>query len=189
MSKDKELSLANLENVQTKITTAEQYKEAGNAYYKNGNYKKAAGQYHRSVLYMKGIDNDLFGTPDFLKSVSVHPSEKKTKIPEEVEKRCIAINISIYNNLAASLLKIEGSEPSKIIHYTDIVLELDPGNSKALFRKAQAEYQSKDYESAAKSLKRIPTPDRSVKDLIQKVNSAQKNELQALKNSYKNMFK
>merc|ERR1719509_237729 len=46
---------------------------------------------------MKGIDNDLHGTPAFLQTASVDPDHKK-HIDPAVEQRCIALNISVYNN-------------------------------------------------------------------------------------------
>ena len=52
---------------------------------------------------MKGIDNDLHGTPAYLQAVSVDPNSN-VKISEDLEKQCIKANIAIYNNLAACLL-------------------------------------------------------------------------------------
>ena len=60
-------------------------------------------KYHNAILYMKGIDNDLHGTPAYLQAVSVDPNSK-VKISEDLEKQCIKANIAIYNNLAACLL-------------------------------------------------------------------------------------
>ncbi|CAB4063936.1 unnamed protein product [Lepeophtheirus salmonis] len=100
--------------------------------------------------------------------ISVHPYSEETKIPEDIEQKCLAVNISVYNNLTASLLKVEGSDPLRILHYTNIVLELDPINSKALYRRAQAHYIMKDYDDAAETLKCIPKPDRDVLLLLKK---------------------
>ena len=51
-----------------------------------------------------------------------------------MEKRCIELNISIYNNLAACLLQIGDSKAERIKEVTEVVIELDPSNEKAWFR-------------------------------------------------------
>ena len=90
---------------------------------------------NRQWLYIivQGIDNDLHGTPAFLQVASVDPNHKK-HIDPEVEKRCIELNISIYNNLAACLLQIADSKAERIKEVTEVVIELDPSNEKAWFR-------------------------------------------------------
>ena len=93
----------NPSKLETKLETALAYKEEGNALYKAKEYKKAARRYHNAILYMKGIDNDLHGTPAFLQSSSVNPNSDK-KISKDLEEQCIKANIAIYNNLAACLL-------------------------------------------------------------------------------------
>ena len=50
---------------------------------------------------------------------------------------CINTNIAVYNNLAASLLQIPGSDPAIADKYVSIVLELDDQNEKAWYRKGQ----------------------------------------------------
>ena len=62
-------------------------------------------KYHNAILYMKGIDNDLHGTPEFLKTSSVNPDSEK-KIDDELEDKCIEANISIYNNLGKNSLTL-----------------------------------------------------------------------------------
>ena len=84
-------------------------------------------------IIVQGIDNDLHGTPAFLQVASVDPNHKK-HIDPEVEKRCIELNISIYNNLAACLLQIVDSKAERIKEVTEVVIELDPSNEKAWFR-------------------------------------------------------
>ena len=39
--------------IEEKLATALKFKDEGNELYKEGNHKKAAGKYHRAVLYMK----------------------------------------------------------------------------------------------------------------------------------------
>ena len=89
--------------IETKLQTALKFKEEGNALYKSKDFKKAMRKYHNAILYLKGIDNDLHGTPEFLKTSSVNPDSEK-KIDDELEDKCIEANISIYNNLGKKSL-------------------------------------------------------------------------------------
>ena len=102
--------VASKQTIEEKLKKALEYKELGNNFYKEGNFKAAAGKYHRAILYMKvdftcckisrntfltlqAIDNDLHGTPAFLQTASVDPNNVK-HIKKEVEQQCIQTNIS-----------------------------------------------------------------------------------------------
>jgi len=106
-------SAAPKQTIEEKLEKALEFKELGNQYYKEGNYKAAAGKYHRAILYMKAIDNDLHGTPAFLQAASVDPNHAK-HIKKEVEQKCIETNISVYNNLCACLLQQPESSAERI---------------------------------------------------------------------------
>jgi hypothetical protein len=62
---------------------------------------------------------------------------KSTQASVPLFQDCISTNIAVYNNLAASLLQLESSEPASIEKYASIVIELDDSNEKAWYRKAQ----------------------------------------------------
>ena len=59
-----------------------------------------------------------------------------------MEQECIKANISVYNNLANTATVKDNStsnaekEQEKVVKYTDIALELDEENNKALYQKA-----------------------------------------------------
>merc|ERR1712050_251314 len=89
--------------IQEKLNQALAFKDEGNDLYKAKEYKKAMRKYHNAILYLKGIDNDLHGTPAFLQTSSVDPNSEK-KISAELEQECIKTNISVYNNLAVCIL-------------------------------------------------------------------------------------
>jgi hypothetical protein len=59
------------------------------------------------------------------------------KLTRKTFQDCIETNIAVYNNLAASLLQIQTSNPTAIDKYASIVIELDETNEKAWFRKGQ----------------------------------------------------
>ena len=60
--------------IQEKLEKSLAFKDEGNTLYKAKEYKKAMRKYHNAILYLKGIDNDLHGTPAFLQSASVDPN-------------------------------------------------------------------------------------------------------------------
>ena len=63
--------------IQEKLSQSLAFKDEGNELYKAKEYKKAMRKYHNAILYLKGIDNDLHGTPAFLQTSSVDPNSGK----------------------------------------------------------------------------------------------------------------
>ena len=60
--------------IEEKLKQALAFKDEGNSFYKVKDYKKAMRKYHNAILYLKGIDTDLHGTPAFLQNASVDPN-------------------------------------------------------------------------------------------------------------------
>ena len=79
-------------SIEEKLKEATRYKEMGNELYKMKDYRAAAVKYHRSIIYLKGIDNDLHGTPAYLQAVSVNPDQANC-ISKQMEQECIQLNI------------------------------------------------------------------------------------------------
>jgi len=142
------------QTIEEKLAKAVEFKDLGNKFYKDGNYKAAAGKYHRAILYMKAIDNDLHGTPAFLQSASVDPNHAK-HIKKEVEQQCIQTNISVYNNLCACLLQQPESSAERIKELAEVVIELDKSNEKAWYRHGQGCVRLKDFETARESFVKV----------------------------------
>jgi len=178
-------------SIEEKLSLATEFKDKGNENYKSKDYKSAAGKYHRAILYMKGIDNDLHGTPAFLQNASVDPNHKK-HIDPEVEKQCIALNISIYNNLAACLLQLKDSKAERIKEVTEVVIELDSSNEKAWFRHGQACIRLADYDKAKESFGKVAElskgENKEVPRWIQKCDLELKKRREKELKMYKEMF-
>ena len=88
-------------------------------------------------------------------------------------------------------------EYEKIIHYLDIVLELDPENDKALYRKGQAFKHLKKFQSAkdtfeelvkVQTKKQQPVP-KDVYEDIKNCSKIVQNSAKQAKDMYSNMFK
>jgi len=189
--------------IQEKLNQALAFKDEGNDLYKAKEHKKAMRKYHNAILYLKGIDNDLHGTPAFLQSASVDPNSDK-KISPELEKECIKANISVYNNLAVCILtnardnSISNAEQEyeKVVKYADIVLELEEENDKALYRKAQALKLMRNFSSAREIFEKLKAVQEKKgqnvpKDVISGIKECQdalKDYDKKEKSMYQNMF-
>lgn len=139
-----------LDEIRSKLAQAQSFKSAGNDLYKSGKHLEAAKKYHRAVLYLKGIDADIHGGMPFPLAQGL--GREKPELTPELESECIATNIAVYNNLAASMLLIPGSDMERIVHYSSVVIELDSINEKAWYRKGQALMQLRKFEEAKEAL-------------------------------------
>jgi len=188
--------------IQEKLNQSLVFKDEGNNLYKAKEYKKAMRKYHNAILYLKGIDNDLHGTPAFLQVASVDPNSDK-KITPELEKECIKANISVYNNLAVCILanardnstSTAEQEYEKVVKYADIVLELEAENDKALYRKAQALKLMRNFSSAREVFEKLKAVqeknrifDKEVISGIKECQEALKENDKKEKSMYQNMF-
>jgi tetratricopeptide (TPR) repeat protein len=177
--------------IEDKLVSAAEFKDAGNTLYKAGDFKGAASKYHKAILYMKGIDNDLHGTPAFLQSASVDPNHKK-HIDAALEKRCIELNISVYNNLCMCLLQKKDSKADRIKELAEVVLELDKNNEKAWFRHGQACVRLNDFEKAKESFAKVAElsegKNKEVPRWIQKCDLELKKRRDKELTMYKEMF-
>ncbi|KPI89735.1 putative FKBP-type peptidyl-prolyl isomerase [Leptomonas seymouri] len=150
-----------------KIEEGEKRKEAGNDAFKAGNLVLAEKFYRRALEFV-GED---YGYDDADK-------------PE-----CHRVRISAMGNLAQVLLMRQ--KYSESIGFSQRVLDLDPGNAKALFRLAKAQDGMQEWDAAMKSLDKILAADPSSADamaLRSKIQQAQKAYDQKQKSIFKKMF-
>jgi len=150
-----------------KIELASKAKHQGNLCFKEVDYIAAAAKYIEAL-----------GHFDQMWDVSA-PQQK------EIDET----KLSCYLNLAACYLKLQKWD--KAIHNATEALRIDAKNSKALFRRAQAYIQHKNWEAAKNDLiaaeKHDPT-NAEVKSALAKVQSAIADALQREKNVYAKMF-
>ncbi|KAI4300926.1 hypothetical protein L6164_034252 [Bauhinia variegata] len=128
-------------NTQEKIEACERRKHDGNLLFKAENFMRASKKYEKAVEY---IEFDHSFTDD---------------------EKCHAttLRISCYLNNAACKLKLgEYAEASKLCTK---VLERDPFNVKALYRRCQAYMKTSDLEKAEADIKKALTIDSNNRDL------------------------
>jgi len=133
------------ENVSEKISSATKEKDEGNKCYSSGDLPKASYYYHRALMYLNGM-------------VGISPEDTK-KVND--------IKIAVYNNLAASQLKL--NKPNRAITFSTKVLEIDQNNVKALFRRGKAYSTVGDLDRAAEDLQKVEKLDPNDKAVKQEL--------------------
>lgn len=152
-----------------KIQQAQAYKEKGTAYFKDNKLNLALKMYKKVIEFA----NDNYDTKD----------------NEELDKLRVSLLISTNLNLALCFLKIK--EPANAREACDKVLDLDPKNEKALFRRGQAlldlaspDLALKDFQEVVK----IEPKNTAALKQVAYCQSVIKKELAKEKKLYANMF-
>eukprot|EP01088_Endostelium_zonatum_P019709 TRINITY_DN694_c0_g1_i1.p1 TRINITY_DN694_c0_g1~~TRINITY_DN694_c0_g1_i1.p1 ORF type:complete len:209 (+),score=68.04 TRINITY_DN694_c0_g1_i1:31-627(+) len=170
-----------------KIAKAEEYKISGNKFFQAQQYPKALDSYHRARLYLKGfpIKNAQSGNSiqDMIHSASgAPPSEEELK---KIKELCVAV----YSNMAACHLKQNKGE--KAIQDCNDVLDLDPKNAKALYRRGQAHMLNQDVDRASADLNKaleLSPNDAAVKAELVKLKKMEREQIQKQKKAFAGMF-
>nr|XP_009675861.1 PREDICTED: peptidyl-prolyl cis-trans isomerase FKBP8 [Struthio camelus australis]XP_009675869.1 PREDICTED: peptidyl-prolyl cis-trans isomerase FKBP8 [Struthio camelus australis] len=118
-------------NGKEKIALANRKRERGNFYYQQADYVLAINSYD---IALKVID-----------------SSSKVNFSPEEEAELLDVKVKCLNNLAASQLKLDHYEAA--LKSCNLVLEHQPGNIKALFRKGKVLAQQGEYREAIPILK------------------------------------
>ena len=107
-------------------------REKGNEFFKNKEYDKAFKEYKKGADILNNIPKILL-----------------SKITEEQTNILKDFKLKFTNNAAIACIKL--NKYSEGLKYVNKVLELDPRNAKALFRKGQCEMELGNYEQARRS--------------------------------------
>jgi len=128
---------------------------------------KSAYYYHRALMYVNGM-------------VGISPEDTK---------KANEIKVAVYNNLAASQLKL--NKPNRAITFSTKVLEIDQNNVKALFRRGKAYSTAGDLDRASDDLQKVekldPT-DKAVQHELALLKQRNKKQDQKAAKFYSNMF-
>ncbi|VDN10743.1 unnamed protein product [Dibothriocephalus latus] len=114
---------------------ADRKREKGNYYFSRQEYLFALTTYTKAVeiLTIHSDSNEV-------------PTESEDDAPPRTPAEFLDLEIKLRNNVAASQLKLEAYEAAA--KTSDAVLQLDPTNSKALFRKGKALVGLADFSEA-----------------------------------------
>jgi tetratricopeptide (TPR) repeat protein len=143
-----------VERCSDKLAKAHQLKDEGNQEFKAGGYRAAIKKYHHSLMYTRGVvsTGDTSAIPGMEQMVKYVATEDEKRAAKE-------LSLVLSNNLAACFLKTGKWE--KVLEYASKVLEGDPDNSKALFRRGTARIHLNEPDKAREDLSRAQslTPD------------------------------
>ncbi|XP_005091206.2 tetratricopeptide repeat protein 9C [Aplysia californica] len=173
-----------------KVLKARELKDKGNAAFKEGQYQRAVGSYHRAMLYIKGLS---INSPSPLGGLAAAfgenaPGMEKVQMSPEMEAEARRLSCDCHNNLAACLLKESEPKYRRVIDLCNKALESCPGNVKALYRKGTSLYALGDFEEALTALEKAGQ-DASVRKHIDLCKVAIKKQDKELSQKYKAMFK
>ncbi|KAF7988196.1 hypothetical protein HCN44_007690 [Aphidius gifuensis] len=148
----------------------EKIKESGNYYFSNKNYITAKRKYLKALRYYNWIN-------------------KMTNIPDDLKPILSNLKMSIDLNLTAVYLKL--NKYRDVIKICNNILSIDKNNTKALFRKSQANFGLNEYNLSLADLQKANLSSPNNPDVIreiQKVKNTIKSYLNVEKESYKRMF-
>eukprot|EP00798_Chlamydomonas_sp_ICE-L_P010804 gene10804-16953_t len=129
-------------NDEDKVASAEKKKEKGNKAFKEGNLKRASSCYQKASAAIS-IDKNF---------------------SEELKRQSQVVKKSCFLNLAAVGLKLKDYKEVK--SNCAKVLEMEPSNMKALYRRAQAYHATQDYQEAEADVKKGLLDEPTDKDLL-----------------------
>jgi len=142
-------------------------KTHGNQLFVNNDFPGAVTRYTQALGYLSDVWD-------------LSPDEKKTVDKEKV---------SCYLNLAACFLKLNSFK--KVIENAKSALTIEPENTKALFRKATAHFEVKEYEEAKADLvkaAKLDPKNTDVRKLYDTVKVALDKSKKAQQQAYSKMF-
>ncbi|XP_018591505.1 peptidyl-prolyl cis-trans isomerase D [Scleropages formosus] len=155
------------------LSIAEDVKNIGNNFFKSQNWLAANKKYSKALRYLE-VCGDVVDDDD-----EENASQKKL---EPVALSCIL-------NIAACKLKLQLWQDA--IDSCTQALDLNPSNTKALYRRAQAWQGMKEYDQAMADLKKaqeISPADKAIGNEMLKVKQKVKEEKEREKKTYAKMF-
>jgi len=151
------------------LSAIESVKAIGNEQFKSGNHKLALKKYRKAVKYINHFikvgDDVSFSSSEDDEDTKPSPAQNKGLTTEEIahNKKLEGLKVPCLLNSAACKLKTNDSKGA-VDDLTEVLL-LDDVNTKALYRRAQAYIQMKDYEEANDDLDsalRIAPEDKAI---------------------------
>ena len=122
-------------------------REEGNALYKQGNYGGASGKYFEALSYLE---------------------EQIVKEKPQSEEWYAIANTKVPLLLNYAQCKLLEEEYAEVIRHTTSVLEIDPENIKALYRRGRAHSASWDVHEATRDLRMAVELDPSLGSAVEK---------------------
>ncbi|KAM8910442.1 peptidyl-prolyl cis-trans isomerase D [Spinachia spinachia] len=157
-----------LKDVDKVLAVAEDVKNVGNNLFKGQEWKAAVSKYSKALRYLE-VSGDL--------------------LEEEAQQKLVPTALSCFLNTAACNLKLQLWQDA--VDSCNEALELNPANTKALFRRAQAWQGLKENGKAMVDLKKaqgIAPEDKAVSNELKRVQLKIQEEKEKEKKIYAKMF-
>jgi peptidyl-prolyl isomerase D len=153
---------ADLDVEQAYLDAAEKIKLAGNTEFAGKRYRRAISKYRKTLRYLEHVNNPASGE---------------------------ALLLSAHGNIAAC--QLASGDATACVTTCDVVLERDPSNVKAFFRRARAQRALKRYAPANKDIVaaiRLEPNNKSLRAEHQAIKDAKQKAASAERNIYARMF-
>ena len=173
--------------IEGKLSIATEYKEAGNVFFKENDFKKAVSSYAKVLAFVRGLPGSKRGlegvgqlAADYSTAVTVTPDQDQ----QAAELECV-----VMTNMATCYLKLKN--PRKAVEYVDKTLAINPTSWKAMLRKSEAHVQMSNFDHAKTILAEALSiaPDAQARAAIAKGREALLISEKAANNKQKDLFK
>ena len=162
------------------------YKEAGNTFFREKEFKKAARNYHNAILYIKAIESGQKGSgmaSMIAKARSDEPIDKDTL------NRVSEAKVAVYNNLSACLMQQEEPRYDRALDNISVVLEIEPNNVKANYRRGQVLAQIGNHEGALEAFAKVKKLEGGERDYLKKAIALSEDKAKEGRQKNKDMYK
>mmetsp|Transcript_4428 Transcript_4428/g.13428 ORF Transcript_4428/g.13428 Transcript_4428/m.13428 type:complete len:218 (-) Transcript_4428:277-930(-) len=171
------------------VEQAEQYKQKGNGHFKEADYRKALGSYHRVFCFVNGLQVPGEGSEAASYGQMMGKSSPGLQVPAEKVEDLRLLKQSTYLNMAACYLKLD--EYDKCITTCTKAMSGSEPNSKAHFRRGQAHLAMRNLDEAKADLelaKQLVPEDAACDKELRKLKQAFKDHAAKEKQTFAKMF-
>ena len=110
-------------------------------------------------------------------------------IDEDTQKRVQEAKAAVYNNLSACLMQQDEPRYDRALENISVVLEIEPSNVKANYRRGQALAQIGNHEGALESFARVKKLEGGEKDYLKKAIALSEEKAKEGRKRNKDMYK
>merc|ERR1712232_532191 len=170
------------------LEQAEQYKQDGNAHFKEGNYKRALGNYHKVFCYVNGLQ--VPGEKSEASSYTdMMGKSAGSQVPDDKVESVKRLKQSTHLNMAACYLKTQ--EHQKCVDACTKALAAASPVTKAYFRRGQANLELRNLDEAKddfEHVKKLEPDNKEVEKELRRLKQAFAQYEAKEKKKYAKMF-
>ena len=142
-------------NEPSKLDIALLYKDEGNAFFKDQNYKKALVSYGKGLAYVRGLKGKRSKMMMSTLMPMYNDDNNNDSISDDDDNKAMLLEAILDTNVGVCYTKL--GEPRKALEYYDKATTVDTTYWKALLRKSEAYLQLNLFSQAKNTLSSINT--------------------------------